>query len=99
MGEAVAREEDDMAISDDEQARARSVFAAEQGEIWVAKKRSELDALPKGTVVVIDIATGKYVTGKTWLQAHPAFAQRFGPSALGYIYRVGERSFIGGGIG
>jgi hypothetical protein len=91
--------EDSMTVSYDEQARARSLFAAEQGEIWVAQKRAELDALPKSTVVVIDIASGNYVTGKTWLHAHAAFEQRFGSSALGYIYRVGERSFIGGGIG
>jgi hypothetical protein len=63
------------------------------------EKKAELDTLPKGTVVLIDIATGNYVTAATWLAAHPIFAQRFGSSALGFVYRVGERSFIGGGIG
>lgn len=88
-----------MASVDLDQARARSAFTCQQGELWVAKMQAELDALPKGTVVVIDIVTGEYVTGKTWLEAHPVFKQRFGASALGFVYRVGERTFVGGGIG
>ncbi len=81
------------------QARARSAFTAEQGKIWVARKQTLLDALPKGTVVIIDIATGDFVTGATYLDANPLFSQRFGASALGFVYRIGERTFIGGGIG
>jgi hypothetical protein len=87
-----------MTDEDLEQARARSAFSATQGQIWVSRKRAELDALPKGTVVIIDVATGNYVTGKTWLEGHPLFEQRFGKSALGFVHRVGERTFVGGGI-
>lgn len=82
-----------------EQARARSKFTAEQGQIWISRKQAELDALPKGTVVIIDIATGEYVTGKTYLDAEPEFDKRFGSSALGFVHRIGERTFVGGGIG
>jgi hypothetical protein len=85
--------------ADIEQARARSTFACQQGEIWVARKQAELDILPKGTVVIIDIVTGHYVTAATWLAAHPLFLQRFGSSALGFVHHVGERTFIGGGLG
>jgi hypothetical protein len=88
-----------MTEADLEQARARSAFTAEQGMIWVTRKKAELDALPLGTVVVIDIATGEYVTGTSFLETNPAFNQRFGSSALGFVHRVGERTFIGGGIG
>jgi hypothetical protein len=88
-----------MTVTDLDQARARSNFACEQGEIWVAKKKDELDVLPTGTVVLIDIVTGEYVAGKTFLEVKPAFKQRFGSSALGFVYRVRDRSFIGGGIG
>ncbi len=88
-----------MTVTDLDQARARSNFACEQGEIWVAKKKDHLDALPTGTVVLIDIVTGEYVTGKTFLEASPLFKQRFGPSALGFVHRVRDRTFIGGGIG
>lgn len=82
-----------------DQARARANFTAAQGQIWLDKKRAEIDALPKSTVVIIDIVSGEYVAGKTWLEAHPVFNQRFGASALGFVYHVGERTFIGGGIG
>jgi hypothetical protein len=85
--------------ADLEQARARSEFTAEQGQIWVKRLQAELSVLPKGTVVIIDIATGQYVAAKTWLEADPIFDQRFGTSALGFVHRIGERTFIGGGLG
>ena len=88
-----------MGSRDLDQARARSAFTCEQGQLWLEKKRAEIEALPKGTVVIIDIVTGEYVTGKTWLEANPVFDQRFGSSALGFVHHAGERTFIGGGIG
>ncbi len=88
-----------MTAADLDLSRALSKFACEQGEIWVAKKKIELDALPTGTVVLIDIATGDYVAGKTFLEVNPLFTQRFGSSALGFVYRVRDRTFIGGGVG
>jgi hypothetical protein len=88
-----------MTTRDLAQARARAAFTSEQGQLWLEKKQAEIAALAKGTVVVIDIVTGDYVTGKTWLEAHPAFTQRFGSSALGFTHHVGERTFVGGGIG
>jgi hypothetical protein len=88
-----------MTSRDQDQARARAAFTSRQGQVWLEKKRAEIDALPKGTVVIIDIVTGEYVTGKTWLDANPVFDQRFGASALGFVHHVGERTFIGGGIG
>ena len=88
-----------MSARDLDQARARSEFSCEQGQLWIEKKKAEIDAIPRGTVVVIDIVTGEYVTAKTWLEAHPLFVQRFGSSALGFVHHVGERTFVGGGIG
>ena len=84
---------------DQDQVSARSDFVCQQGLGWVEKKQAELEALPTGTVVVIDIKTGEYVTGKTGLEAHPLFEQRFGKSAFGFVHRVRDRTFIGGGIG
>jgi hypothetical protein len=79
--------------------RERTAFTSEQGRRWLEKKRAEIHALPRGTVVIIDVASGEYVTGRTFLEANPIFDQRFGASALGYTVHVGERTFIGGGIG
>ena len=88
-------------ISDDdmEGARARSALAVEQGVAWVKRMQPELDALPTGMVVVVNVLTGEWTAGKTWLEAHRAFAQRFGTSIPGYVHRVRDRTFIGGGIG
>jgi hypothetical protein len=77
----------------------RPPSVSDLGLQWVERKRAELEALPTGTVVVIDIETGEYVTGKTGLEAHPLFKQRFGAAARGFVHRVRDRTFIGGGIG
>jgi hypothetical protein len=84
---------------DMEQARARTAFTCQQGEVWAQRKERELAGLTRGTVVIIDIVSGEYVTGTTFLTAHPLFEQRFGTSAMGYCLHVGEPTFIGGGIG
>ena len=88
-----------MQTFDLEREHERTKHAAERGGEWVRSKRAELDALPVGTVVVIDVATGEMVIGKTWLEAHHDFVERFGKGTLGYVHRIGERTFIGGGIG
>jgi len=79
--------------------RARAAALVERGEAWVDKKRNELEALPDRTVVLIDVRTGEYTTGKTWLEARDEFDARFGPEIAGYVYRVRDLTVIGGGIG
>ena len=87
-------------ISDDVIARrTRTAALAEQGEAWVEKKRDEFEAMPSRTVVLIDVRTGQYTTGKTWLEARAEFDTRFGTEVAGYVYRVRDRTFVGGGIG
>ena len=87
-------------ISDDVIARrTRTAALAEQGEAWVEKNRDEFEAMPSRTVVLIDVRTGQYTTGKTWLEARAEFDTRFGTEIAGYVYRVRDRTFVGGGIG
>lgn len=81
-----------------QQEHERTKLAAEQGAEWVQRKQAELDALPAGTVAVINVSTGDFVTGKSWPEAHELFVERFGKGTLGYVHRIGERTFIGGGI-
>jgi hypothetical protein len=88
-----------MISSDARERRARTAVLAEQGETWVEKKRDELEALPSRTVVLIDVRTGQYTYGKTWLEARAEFDSRFGSEIAGYVYRVRDRTFVGGGIG
>lgn len=47
---------------------------------------------------MIELESGAFVTGKTWLEAHDAFKHRFGPAAFGYTFTVDRPLFIGGGI-
>jgi hypothetical protein len=77
--------------------RTRTEQAQDQGEVWVDKLRPEFEALPKGTVVAINCATGEYVLGQTRLEAADAFERRFG-HALGWVHEVGGGVFLGGGI-
>lgn len=88
-----------MIDSDADARRARASALAEKGEAWAEQKRDEFEALPRGTVVLIDVRTGDYTTGKTWLEARAAFDARFGNDVAGYVHRVRDRTFVGGGIG
>jgi hypothetical protein len=87
-----------MTKAEPDQTRALGEVCA-KGLRWVEQKHAELEALPTSTVVVIDIKSGEYVTAKTWLEAHPLFEQRFGVGTPGFVHRVRDRTFIGGGIG
>lgn len=88
-----------MISSDADDRRARTAVLAEQGEAWVERKRDELEALPSRTVVLIEVTTGRYTTGATWLEARAEFDAKFGSEIPGYVYRVRDRTFVGGGIG
>ena len=88
-----------MISSDAGERRVRTAVLAEQGDAWVEKKRDEFEAMPSRTVVLIDVRTGQYTTGKTWLEARAEFDSRFGTEIAGYVYRVRDRTFVGGGIG
>ena len=88
-----------MVSSDAGERRARTAVLAERGDAWVAKKRDEFEAMPSRTVILIDVRTGRYTTGKTWLEARAQFDSRFGAEIAGYVYRVRDRTFVGGGIG
>ena len=88
-----------MISSDAGERRARTAVLAEQGDAWVEKKRDEFEAMPSRTVVLIDVRTGQYTTGKTWLEARAEFDSRFGTQIAGYVHRVRDRTFVGGGIG
>ena len=79
--------------------RAHTHFAVEQGKRWRLEKADELAALPFGTVVMINVVNGMYVTAKNRLEAMDKFDQTFGKNTtIGYSFEVGRPTFIGGGI-
>ena len=81
------------------QMQAETRVKADQFIAGMSKKRDEFEAMPSRTVVLIDVRTGQYTTGKTWLEARAEFDTRFGTEIAGYVYRVRDRTFVGGGIG
>ena len=80
------------------QSRAHNEAAGQAGKRWVTEKAAELARLPAGTVVVIDVETGAYVTGETAIEAMDAYDRTIGPDRTGYVHRIGRPTFLGGGL-
>ncbi len=86
-------------IVDPEHLKARAQFAGEEADRWKAHHAQQLALLPEGTTVVIDLATGEYVTGGTWHAAREAFEQKFGSAKrFSHSFTVGRPVFVGGGL-
>ena len=66
-------------------------------ERWMAVHANAFSAMPLGTTVVIDIASGDYVASAGWHDAQELFDRRFGEGAPSYTFTVGEPTFVGGG--
>jgi hypothetical protein len=79
--------------------QARLDFVAAEGRRWQQVHADAFAKLTPGTTVIIDVATGEYVTGIRWQDAEQAFEQRFGkPERLSYTFDVDRPLFIGGGL-
>ena len=90
---------DTMTLEDRARWRARNEAIAQEGERWIAAKAAEFAGLATGTVVIVDIETGAYVTGATHVDAMHTYDRTIGPDKAGFVYEVGRRTFIGGGLG
>ena len=77
--------------------RREAELAGRQGEAWLEKLAPQLERLPQGTVLVINCATGEYVTATNQLDALHEFQRRFG-NVRSWMHEIGGRIFIGGGI-
>ena len=79
--------------------RARNKEVGAAGERWIARKSAELAGLPIGTVVIIDVETGEYVTAATAIDAMDEYDRRIGREMAGFIHQIGQVTFLGGGLG
>ena len=71
----------------------------QEADRWKKHHAEAFAKLAVGTTVIIDLASGEYVTGATWQAAEAAFAQRFGrEDSLSHIFTAGRPTFIGGGL-
>lgn len=80
--------------------KAETEYSAHEGERWRALKAGELNALPDGTAVLINVATGEFVTGRSPQDARQNYHKTFGQTVnLAYSFTVGRPTFVGGGLG
>ena len=70
---------------------------ARLGRAWLERLQPQLEHLPKGTVVVVNCATGEYVTAESRISGIDKFQDRFG-NVAGWLHEIGGGIFIGGGI-
>jgi hypothetical protein len=77
--------------------REEAELAGQQGEAWLEKLAPELERMPRGTVLVINCATGEYVTASTHIDALHQFQRKFG-NVRSWMHEIGGGFFIGGGI-
>jgi hypothetical protein len=86
-------------VKDRDHTQARLDFIAAEGRRWQQMHAEAFAGLAPGTTVIIDVATGEYVTGLRWQDAETAFEQRFGKvERLSYTFDVDRPLFIGGGL-
>ena len=86
-------------ITDPEHLKARAEMIGGEADRWKQHHAETFARLPVGTTVVIDIASGEYVTGPNWHDARDAFDQRFGTKGrLSHSFTVGRPIFVGGGL-
>ena len=86
-------------ITDPVHLKERARLIGEEAARWKAHHADAFSKLADGTTVIIDIATGEYVTGTTWHLALDAFEQRFGvEERFSHSFTVGRPIFVGGGI-
>jgi hypothetical protein len=66
---------------------------------WRDAHQETLEALPDGTTVVINLATGDFATGATWTEAQAAYDQTIGESSEHrFSFTKGRPIFVGGGL-
>lgn len=86
-------------IADPEHRSARLEMIAAEGHRWQKHHDDVLSKLAPGTAVIIDIATGEYVTGRDWHAARETFRQKYGPiERMAYSFDVDRPIFVGGGV-
>lgn len=68
-----------------------------KADAWLEANKQIVDALPTGTVVMINIGTGEYETGPDHEAARLRFDRRFGATTIGHVHRVRMPTTIGGG--
>ena len=70
----------------------------EFGTDWQRRNKALIESMQIGTVVAVNIADGRYVTGRNGLEAMDEFERVFGLDANGWAFEVGVPITLGGGL-
>jgi hypothetical protein len=104
---AELRELDERVQADVAVARARELLKLRSDPDYVTKRaqavladlQSAIAGLAPGTVVVVDLVTGAFVTAPSRIEGLDAFEQRFGDGqTMGWLHQVGGGVVLGGGL-
>ena len=74
----------------------KATMAAAFGATWKKQNAELIASLPRGTVIAVNIDTSDYVTGRNGLEADDEFERVYGPTAIGWVIRVGNPIRLGG---
>lgn len=77
---------------------AGSTTLAEFVSSWQRRNQDLMRRLPTGTVVAVNIADGRHVTGRDGLEAMDEFERVYGLDARAWVFEVGVPITIGGGL-
>ena len=69
-----------------------------RGEAWLTEHADTVEALPHGTTIALNIASGTFVKAASGLEAMDLFEEAFGPDAQAWVYQIGAPVFGDGGI-
>lgn len=78
--------------------KSEACRVVEAGEAWLHDNRPTVSALSHGTVIALNVANGKFVTGRNGLEAMDKFEAEFGTEARAWVHEVGVPITLGGGI-
>ena len=72
-------------------------FIGKEGNYWLKRLQPELEKLPDGTAVVINIVNGEYVTAPSRLEAMDKFDQEYGQDrTFGFVHQIGRPIYLSG---
>lgn len=69
-----------------------------KADAWLAAHGQLVDSLPHGAILMVEVETGGYEAGPDHEQVRQRFQARFGPSAVGFVHRVGMPYYVGAGL-
>ena len=86
-------------VDDPEVREQRAEFAQKQGEYWTKVHADAFAQLPAGTMIIINVITGEYITGSDRCATRDVYDQRFGKGkTISWSFEKDRPIVVGGGL-